>query len=186
MSKPVIGVLALQGAFAAHKPHVEALGATYREIRKAEDCDGVSAYILPGGESSTMLRLMKVLDLEEKLREECSNKPTYGICAGAILLSKVVKNPEQRSFGLIDATITRNGYGRQLDSHNDTIDGYSVAFIRAPIIEDAGTAEVLAESDGKPVWLKQNNVMISSFHPELTPHAPSPMHKLLFDMIEAE
>ena len=182
-AQPVIGVFALQGAFEAHKPHIEALGATYREIRKSEDCDGVDAYIIPGGESSTMLRLMKVLDLEDKLAEEFKNKPTWGICAGSILLAKKVLNPEQRSFGLIDCTITRNGYGRQLDSHNELVDGYPVAFIRAPIIDDAGTAEVKAEAEGRPVWLAQNNIMVTTFHPELSPQAPSPMHEALFALI---
>ena len=182
-TKPIIGVLALQGAFAAHKPHIEALGATYREIRKTEDCDGVSAYILPGGESSTMLRLMKVLELEEKLVTEFKTKPTWGICAGSILLAKEVLNPAQRSLGLIDCTVTRNGYGRQLDSHNDMVQNYPVAFIRAPIIEDAGTAKIKAESGGKPVWLEQNNIMGTTFHPELSPNTPSPMHKAFFELI---
>ncbi len=180
----VIGVLALQGAVQPHKPHIEALGAEFRAVKTAEDFAAVDAFILPGGESTTMLKLIDAFALEPVLKREFARKPVWGICAGAILMAETVLNPAQKSFGLLPLTVSRNGYGRQLDSVQQDIDGYAVSFIRAPVFESTGAAEVLAMRDGKPVWVRQGHYMATSFHPELTPQFPSPMHKSFFSLIK--
>ena len=108
-SKPIIGVLALQGAVDLHKAHIEALGAEFRAVKTAQDFDTVDALILPGGESTTMLKLIEVFGLWDALAAQFKRKPVWGICAGSILLASHVKNPEQNSFGALPLTICRNG-----------------------------------------------------------------------------
>ena len=184
-TKPVIGVLALQGAVEAHKPHIEAAGAEFCAVKSAPEFDAVDAFIIPGGESTTMLRLIENFNLWESLARNFSSKPVWGICAGAILIADKVTNPEQKSFKLLPINVRRNGYGRQLDSHKAIIDGYSVSFIRAPIFTNVGdNVEILAEHEGTPVWVLSNNIMASSFHPELTLDFPSPMHRRFIDLVE--
>lgn len=183
MVAPVIGVLALQGAVMPHKPHIEALGAEFRAVKTADDFSQVDAFILPGGESTTMLKLIDAFNLEDVLKKEFARKPVWGICAGSILMADTVLNPAQKSFGLLPLTVSRNGYGRQLDSIHQEIEGYVVSFIRAPVFEDAGDAQVLARRDGKPVWVQKGRYMASSFHPELTQDFPSPMHKAFLTLL---
>ncbi|MCP4395474.1 MAG: pyridoxal 5'-phosphate synthase glutaminase subunit PdxT [Alphaproteobacteria bacterium] len=186
----IIGVLALQGAVSPHKSHIEALGAKYKEVKLDTDCDEVDAYILPGGESSTMLRLVKVFDLEAKLKEEFAKKPVWGICAGSILIASKVTNPSQKCFALMDFTAERNAYGRQVDSHHSLIDGYDVSFIRAPILCDINKKiDVLYEAEdeeGKKeaAWIKQGKYMATTFHPELNLKTPSPMHRTFLNMVK--
>lgn len=177
------GILALQGCVDPHKPHLEACGVAYKEVRTAEDMTDVDGYILPGGESSTMLRLIKVFELEEKLKEEFATKPVWGICAGAILMASEVTHPAQRSFGLLDMSIRRNGYGRQLESFETTEQDYPVSYIRAPIIEKIGKdVEVITQGD-TPTWVQNGSYMATTFHPELTDIYPSPMHKAFCDLL---
>jgi len=184
VSKPIIGVLALQGAVQPHKAHIEAAGASFRAVKTLAQCEDVDGFIIPGGESTTMLKLIERFELWDGLAEQFSKKPVWGICAGSILMAEKVTNPEQKSFGLLPITVQRNGYGRQIDSHYAAIDGYNVAFIRAPVItEISKDVEVLAEHGGTPVWVKKGSIMATTFHPELTTDTPSPMHKMFVDLI---
>jgi 5'-phosphate synthase pdxT subunit len=176
--KPIIGVLALQGAVEPHRPHIEAAGGEFRAVKTAEQFDACDAFILPGGESTTMLKLIDTFNLWGSLAENFAKKPVWGICAGAILIAQKVTNPAQKSFALLPLTVERNGYGRQLDSHHAEVGGYPVAFIRAPVFTDVGKdAEILAEHQGAPVWIKAGKYTASAFHPELTLDFPSPMHR---------
>lgn len=183
---PIIGVLALQGAVQPHKAHIEAAGAEFRAVKTLAQCEEVDGFILPGGESTTMLKLIERFGMWDGLMEQFSSKPVWGICAGSILLAEKVTNPTQKSFGLLPITVQRNGYGRQIDSHYAAIDGYNVAFIRAPVItEVAHDVEILAEHGGSPVWVKKGSCMATTFHPELTTDAPSPMHKMFVEMVQS-
>lgn len=180
-----IGVLALQGAFQAHQKHIEAAGLIYRPIRKPEDFLGLAGLILPGGESSTMLRLLKVLGMEAALEQALKTTPTWGICAGSILMCREVLEMQQKSFGVLDIAVKRNAYGRQAESFCSLIGGYEVAFIRAPIIDSVNPnkVEVLAHVGNHPVWVTQGHHMATTFHPELNPQTPSPMHRYFFDRL---
>lgn len=177
-----IGVLALQGAVDLHKPHIEALGAEFIAVKKPEEFDAVDGFILPGGESTTMLKLIDIFGLWDSLAENFAKKPVWGICAGSILMAQTVTAPAQKSFGVLPIAIQRNGYGRQLDSHVVEIDGYPVSHIRAPVITDAADCDVKATIDGKPVWVQKGHYMATSFHPETNLDAPSPMHKAFLDL----
>ncbi|MGH1404203.1 MAG: pyridoxal 5'-phosphate synthase glutaminase subunit PdxT [Alphaproteobacteria bacterium] len=182
--KKKIGVLALQGAVDLHRPHIEACGAEFVAVKTQADFEQVDAFILPGGESTTMLKLINRFGLWDSLVEQFAKKPVWGICAGSILMAETVTNPTQKSFGILPMTVERNGYGRQLDSHHAVIEGFEVSFIRAPVFTDVdGSIEVLAEHENKPVWVKQGNKIASSFHPELTLQHPSPMHRFFIDLI---
>ena len=185
-TKPTIGVLALQGAVEPHKAHIEACGATFKAVKTPKDFAEVDGFILPGGESTTMLKLIDNFGLWDVLTDEFSKKPVWGICAGTILLAETVLNPAQKSFALLPMTVERNAYGRQLDSHYDQIDGYNVSFIRAPMIKEiADDVEILATQDDHPVWVKKGNVMASTFHPELTIDFPSPMHRKFIELVQS-
>ncbi len=184
--RPMIGVLALQGAVQPHKAHIEAAGGEFRFVKTPEQFDEVDAFILPGGESTTMLKLIDVFDLWKSLEENFKTKPVWGICAGSILLAEKVTDPQQKSFGILPITIQRNGYGRQLESHHAEINGYEVSFIRAPVITDAGKTEILAEHEGKPVWVRSGKYMATTFHPELTMTYPSPMHQAFVDLVSGK
>ena len=168
-----IGVLALQGDFAAHSDALRAAGATPVEVRTAGDLEGIDGLVLPGGESTTMLKLLDVENLFEPLLEFGREKPIFGTCAGAILLANEVVNPVQRSLGLMDLTVERNGYGRQIDSRISSIEieGHpaEAVFIRAPVIRRAGPeVSVLATYQNAPVLASQGRHMVATFHPELS------------------
>lgn len=181
-----IGVLALQGAVEPHRAHIEAAGAEFAAVKTPDQFDDVDGFIIPGGESTTMLKLIDRFELEESLRENFAKKPVWGICAGSILMAETVTNPAQKSFGLLPMTVERNGYGRQLDSHHGEVQNYPVSFIRAPIITAVNdNIEVLAEEDGKPIWVRQGKTMATTFHPELTLDYPSPMHKTFVKMVQS-
>lgn len=168
-----VGVLALQGDFEAHRKAIERAGARAVEVRSADQlaqCDGL---IIPGGESSTMLKLLDVENLTDAVRRFGEQKPIYGTCAGAILLAREVTHPSQPGLGLMDIEVERNGYGRQIDSRiaKIPVNGgeFEAVFIRAPIIRKVGKdARVLAEYQGDPVWVEQGRHMVTTFHPELT------------------
>ncbi len=183
--KPIVGVLALQGAVEPHRAHIEEAGGEFRAVKTAKDFKDVDGFILPGGESTTMLKLIENFDLWDVLSEEFSKKPVWGICAGSILLAETVSNPSQKSFGLLPMSIQRNGYGRQIDSHHADIEGYTVSFIRAPVItQHEADVEVLASHEGTPVWVQKGKIMASTFHPELTMNYPSPMHQRFVDLLK--
>lgn len=189
ITHPVIGVLALQGCVDRHKPHIEAAGGEYRAVKTADEIAACDAYILPGGESTTMLKLVDRFGLWDVLAKNFACKPVWGICAGSILIADTVyvdgaKTQQQKSFGLLPLTVVRNGYGRQMDSHTAQVDGYDVSFIRAPVFEDVGhDAEILAIHNGKPAWIRKGRHMASAFHPELTMDYPSPMHRMFLDSL---
>lgn len=163
--KPIIGVFALQGSFAEHAEVLKKLGYEVRLIRELNDTNGVTACILPGGESTTLMKLLEKTGLDQWLKESAEKgMPIYGTCAGMIILSKL---------GLIDIETERNAYGRQLSSFEAELDfkgqPFSGIFIRAPKVIRSGKAvEVLASQDEAPVLLRQKNILVGSFHPELT------------------
>lgn len=184
-ARPLIGVLALQGAVQPHRPHIEAAGGEFRPVKTPEDFEAVDAFILPGGESTTMLKLIENFGLWDVLLKNFRAKPVWGICAGCILLAETVTDPAQKSFGILPIAVRRNGYGRQLDSHIADIQDYPVSFIRAPVITKAGEGvETLATHGGDPVWLRQGRNMASTFHPELTLVYPSPMHRMFVESVK--
>jgi len=169
-----IGVLSLQGDFDAHRRRLEELGATVVLVRKPEQFDEIDGLIIPGGESSAFLKLLGQ-DFFAKLNQFVHTKPTFGTCAGAILLAKQVTNPEQKGLDAIDITVQRNGYGRQIDSTileavtKLGVDPMEMVFIRAPRIERVGDGvEILAERGGYPVLVRKGSVMAATFHPELS------------------
>ena len=169
-----IGVLALQGDFDAHRKRLEELGAEVVLVRKPEQLDEVDALVIPGGESSTFLKLLGEKGFE-KLKQFVRAKPTFGTCAGAILLADQVENPHQPGLGALDITVRRNAYGRQVDSsirQAETAlggDPLEMVFIRAPKIERVGKGvEVLAREHGDPVLVRQGKAMAATFHPELS------------------
>ncbi len=174
----LVGVLALQGAFVAHQLVLDAAGATTRQIRRPDDLHGVDALVIPGGESTTMSRLLTTSGLFDEIKALLSDGlPVFGTCAGMILLASEVLDgrPDQLNFGAIDVSVQRNGYGRQIDSFETDLDvvgfdsPFHAVFIRAPKVVAVGAnVEVLAEHDGVPVVARQGHVMVASFHPELS------------------
>lgn len=165
-----VGVLALQGDFEAHRRAVERAGGRAVEVRSADQLGRTDGLIIPGGESTTMLKLLDVEGLTSAVREFGEKKPIYGTCAGAILLAHEVTHPHQASLDLMDITVERNAYGRQIDSRIAKIDGdFEAVFIRAPKIRKVGEGvRVLASYEGDPVWVEEGRHMVTTFHPELT------------------
>jgi len=177
-SVAMIGVLALQGAFESHQQRLAELGVPSRQVRTPHDLAGVDALVMPGGESTTMSKLLFTSGLFDPIAERIADgMPVFGTCAGMILLATEVLEgrPDQRSFGAIDITVQRNGYGRQVDSFEADLDVPGIAggpfdgvFIRAPKVVRAGVGvEVLAEHEGVPVLVRQGPITVASFHPEL-------------------
>src|ERR1039458_708668 len=171
-----IGIVAIQGDYEAHGKVLDRLGAGHTYVRRPEDLVGVNGVILPGGESSTHLKVMKEEGLFDALKQFAANGGSFfGTCAGAILLAREVHGPSQESLGLLDIAILRNGYGRQLasDVHMGPTklrkEPLEMVFIRAPIIESVGKGiEILAEDAGHPVLVQQGRVFAATFHPELS------------------
>ena len=187
---PRIGVLAIQGDYAAHAAALEEAGAIPVEVRKPEQLDGLDGLILPGGESTTVLKFLESGGLFQALEKFGASKPVFGTCAGAILLAREVQNPPQRSLGLLDAVVERNAYGRQIDSailHSDTkLAGgpLEMVFIRAPRIAGIGAGvEALAFRDGSPALVRQGSIMAATFHPELS--SDRRVHRLFVDAVNA-
>ena len=189
---PKIGILAIQGDFAAHAAMLHSLGADTIEVRTVEDLRQCDALVLPGGESTTQLQFLQEEGLFDTIKQFANDgNPIFGTCAGAILLAKNVQHPAQGSLGLLDMTVFRNAYGRQLAS--DVFFGSSklepepmeMVFIRAPIIDAVGPGvEVLAEHAGKPVLVQKGNLLAATFHPELT--NDSTVHEHFLRLIEAK
>jgi 5'-phosphate synthase pdxT subunit len=184
-----VGVLALQGDFEAHGRALQRAGADAVEVRSAGQLGGLDGLILPGGESSTMLKLIREENLFEPLREFGQSRPIFGTCAGAILLADKVSHPLQDSLRLMDIDVERNAYGRQMDSrivHLKPESGdrdLEAVFIRAPIIRRVGEdAKILARYQDDPVLVEQGRHMVATFHPELT--GDSSVHEMFLDKIE--
>ncbi len=200
-----IGVLALQGDFEAHQRKLSELGVSSIAVRSVDDFSGLDGFIIPGGESTAIIRLLK-----EDLSKTISNAirqglPTFVTCAGAILLASKVENPKQESLGLIDITIQRNGYGRQIDSFiapvlkwtkdgeelvrplekklNKSIPPPEGVFIRAPIISQIGAnAQAILTFGQDKVLVREKSILAATFHPELSPNS-SEVHQLFLSMI---
>ena len=175
MDRP-FGVLALQGDFAAHLRALRDAGGSVREVRRVGELTGLAGLVIPGGESTALLRLMEGEPWFEALRRfHDEGGVLFGTCAGAILLAKSVR-PAQKSLGLLDATVVRNAYGRQADSFETRVDApafggrLDAVFIRAPRFDRLGAeVEVLATHGDEPVLLQQGLLLAATFHPELTP-----------------
>ncbi len=188
-----IGVLALQGAVREHVEAIRAVGAEPVQVRLPADLDGLDALILPGGESTTMRRLIDRYGLREPIQRMArEGRPMLGTCAGMILLASRITEGDEPVLGLLDLVVQRNGYGRQLESFESDVSLPAVGepplhgvFIRAPVVADSGAqVEVLARDEaGRPVAVRQGKVLATAFHPELTEDRR--IHRLLLDMIEA-
>ncbi len=183
-----IGVLALQGAFAEHEQMLESLGVSFLEIRQKKDYDkGIDALIIPGGESTVQGKLLRELDLFDKIKQdiECG-LPVFGTCAGLLLLASNIENDSRSHLATMDIVAVRNAYGRQLGSFytEDYFAGEKIpmTFIRAPYIASASPdVEILSVVDGKIVAARQKNQLVTAFHPELL--SSTFVHKYFLDMI---
>jgi 5'-phosphate synthase pdxT subunit len=182
-----IGILAIQGDFAAHQRVLKSLNVLTRLVKKAHELEDLAGLILPGGESTTLLKFLEQEALWEPLRAFAESKPTLGTCAGAILMASRVENPAQKSLGVVDMTVRRNAFGRQVFSfiRHATVSKtfgkilgpaetpfeskVEAVFIRAPLImKSAKDAQELISLDGSPVFVQQNNCLAATFHPELS------------------
>lgn len=186
--RPRIGVLAIQGDYAAHAEALTETGADPVEVRNPEELASLDGLILPGGESTTILKFLDRRNFFDDLKSFVSRKPTFGTCAGAILLAREVLNPQQRSLAAIDMVVERNAYGRQIDSSiliapTELSGGpLEMIFIRAPrIVETGKSVEVLARREGFPVLIRQGSLMAATFHPELS--SDRRVHKLFVNAV---
>jgi 5'-phosphate synthase pdxT subunit len=190
--RPTIGVLALQGAFAAHAERLRAVGASTREVRTPAQLKVVDALVVPGGESTTMSNLLGSTELFDPIADRLGDgMPVFGTCAGMILLADKILDgrDDQRHFGVLDITVRRNGYGRQVDSFETELDlrdeeqPFHGVFIRAPRVEAVGPdVDILASHDGDPVLVRQGQLLAACFHPELTDDVR--LHAQFVDLIK--
>lgn len=185
-----IGVLALQGAFREHRVILEECGCEAIEVRKDEELQQVQGLIIPGGESTTIGKLMVDFNLLDKIQQRAaSGMPVFGTCAGLIVLAKDIAGSAQPRLGLMDITAKRNAFGRQIASFEADLnipalgqEAYKAVFIRAPFIEQAGEkVEVLAKFEDKVVLARQDNILAAAFHPELT--NDNRIHQYFIDMV---
>jgi pyridoxal 5'-phosphate synthase pdxT subunit len=186
MTTMTVGVLAIQGDFDAHKKRLKELGADVVLVRKPEQLDEIDGLVIPGGESGAFLKILGEQGFA-KLRDFVRMKPTFGTCAGAIMLAKEVTNPDQPGLGALDIRIRRNAYGRQIDSSIRTgrlgESPMEMVFIRAPKIEQLGPeVEVLATEGNDPVVVRQGRAMAATFHPELSDD--SRVHQAFLELVE--
>ncbi|MFP5209365.1 MAG: pyridoxal 5'-phosphate synthase glutaminase subunit PdxT [Acidobacteriota bacterium] len=189
-ARPRIGVLAIQGDYAAHATALAEAGAEPCEVRKPEQLAELDGLVLPGGESTTMLKFLDKHHFFLALKEFCGRRPVFGTCAGSILLAREVRNPAQRSLGILDAVVDRNAYGRQIDSSILTAETLlpggplEMVFIRAPRIAETGAdVEVMARRDSFPTLVRQGSVMAATFHPELS--ADRRVHRFFVEIVRA-
>ena len=187
-SPPRIGVLAIQGDFDAHAAALRESGAEAVLVRKPEQLDDIDGLVIPGGESTTFLKFLERDGFLDRLLAFVRTRPTFGTCAGCILLAKEVTNPSQQSLGVLDATVERNAYGRQIDSvieeAETKLEGgpMELVYIRAPRIAKTGpSVKVLAERDGFPVLVEQGHILAATFHPELS--ADRRIHRHFVDLV---
>lgn len=189
-----VGVLALQGDFEAHVRALERAGAGAVPVRSAAEWENLDGLVIPGGESTTMLRILREEKLFEPLRRFCAARPVFGTCAGAILLAAEVSHPSQESLALVDIAVERNSYGRQVDSRVTRLEPEAAftevagpgeleaVFIRAPRIRRAGPAvKIYLTLDGDPVLVGQDRHLLATFHPELT--ADLRIHRLFLERL---
>ena len=188
-----VGVLALQGAFREHRQVLEGLGCEAVEVRTVSDLDNINGLIIPGGESTTMGKLLQIDGLGDKIKDLAAEDfPIFGTCAGMILLSKHVDDSEQYRLGLMDMAVRRNAFGRQIASFETDLevpalgsDPVRAVFIRAPFIREvAPNVGILAEYDGKIIFVRQGNMLASAFHPELTPDHR--VHQYFLDILDEQ
>lgn len=188
-----VGVLALQGAFIEHAQRLREVGVEPVEVRLAEQLEGLDGLIIPGGESTTIGKLATSYGLIDPLRQFAEDKPTWGTCAGMIFLAKDIGIDRQPILGLMDITVNRNAFGRQVDSFETDLKiaplgdkPFHAVFIRAPLVTEAGSdVEVLATlADGRIVAVQQGHLLATAFHPELTRDAR--IHRYFLDMITSE
>jgi pyridoxal 5'-phosphate synthase pdxT subunit len=187
-ARPRIGVLAIQGDFAAHAQALEDAGAEAIEVRKPAELDDLDGLILPGGESTTFLRFLERDNFLQALRAFVQEKPSFGTCAGCILLARNVSHPPQESLAAMDISVERNAYGRQIDSAIRTGETQlpggplEMVYIRAPRIAAVGPGvDVMAERDGFPVLVRQGDLLAATFHPELSNDRR--VHQYFVDMV---
>lgn len=192
-NRPRIGVLAIQGDYAAHAEALTEAGAIPSLVKNPEDLrldsQSLDGLILPGGESTTILKFLERRGLFDSLKEFTEARPVFGTCAGAILLARDVRHPVQRSLGALDAVVERNAYGRQIDStilvEPTTLSGgpLEMVFIRAPRITETGAGvEILARREGFPVLVRQGRLLAATFHPELSQDRR--VHRLFVDLVK--
>jgi 5'-phosphate synthase pdxT subunit len=186
-----IGVLAIQGDYDAHAQALREAGAEATLIRKPEELANIDGLIIPGGESTTFLKFLERDGFLDALQSFVQQKPTFGTCAGCILLAKEVRNPSQESLAVLDVTVERNAYGRQIDSAIFTAETnipggpLEMIYIRAPRIVKTGTdVEVLAERDGFPVLVRQRHILAATFHPELS--TDRRVHQIFLDVVRSQ
>ena len=185
-----IGVLAMQGAYREHLQMLKTLGVEAIDVRYEQDIDNIDGLIIPGGESTTMGKLIKTLGLYDKLKSRIQNgMPVWGTCAGMILLAKNIVNESYNHLAVMDINVRRNAYGRQLGSFdtkapvNGIGDDIDMVFIRAPYIESVGeNIEVLSTVDGNIVAAQEGNMLVTSFHPELTEDLR--VHKYFINIVD--
>jgi 5'-phosphate synthase pdxT subunit len=185
---PRIGVLAIQGDFDAHAIALCEAGAEALLVRKPEQLDEIDGLVIPGGESTTFLKFLERDGFLDRLQTFVRTRPTFGTCAGCILLAKEVRNPSQQSLGVLDATVQRNAYGRQIDSVIEEAETkfeggpMELVYIRAPRIAKIGPGvKVLAERGGFPVLVEQGHILAATFHPELS--ADRRIHRRFVDLV---
>jgi 5'-phosphate synthase pdxT subunit len=185
-----IGVLALQGDYEAHARAFRSSGARTVLVRKADELAGLDGLVIPGGESTTMLKFLEKDRFFDALTKFISAKPVFATCAGCILLAREVLHPSQRSLGALDATVERNAYGRQIDSTILTLPTelpggpLEMVFIRSPRITRVGKGvEVLAQRDGFPTLVRQGTLLAATFHPEMS--ADTRVQQLFLEMVRA-
>lgn len=194
MNPLVVGILALQGGFAKHAEMLQALGVHAVEVRKPADLLPCDALVIPGGESTTMMKQVKFIDFAEALRSFAAKKPVFGTCAGVILMSHTIVGSPMQPFQLLDIDVQRNAFGRQTESFRTSIDIFLKAghpeevpaiFIRAPrIVRTGEKVQVLASFKGEPVLVRQGKHLGATFHPELSSNAT--IHRYFLDMVSKE
>ena len=188
-----MGVLAIQGDFAEHRSVLEKLGVEAKEIRLSEQLDMIDGLIIPGGESTTIVQLIDIYEMREKLRERVlsDRMPTWGTCAGMIVMAGRLTDHRPEPLGMMDTEVSRNAFGRQVDSFEADLEvvgmegpPYRAVFIRAPVFNSVGeSVEELARlEDGRPVAVRQGHMLATAFHPELTDDPR--MHELFVRMVE--
>jgi 5'-phosphate synthase pdxT subunit len=188
-----VGVLAIQGDYREHRNLLESLGADVKEIRLPDQLDAVDGLIIPGGESTTIVQLIDIYNMREKLRERVLNEgmPTWGTCAGMIVMAHKLSDHRPDPLKLMNIEVSRNAFGRQVDSFEtdlevEDMDGppYHAVFIRAPVVDTIGEGVRIISSldDGRPVAVRQGHMLATAFHPELT-NDPR-MHKLFLQMVD--
>jgi pyridoxal 5'-phosphate synthase pdxT subunit len=189
-SMPRIGVLAIQGDYDAHATALREAGSTPVLVRKPEQLDGIDGLVIPGGESTTFLKFLERDGFLGALQAFVAQKPTFGTCAGCILLAQEVLHPSQESLGVLRATVERNAYGRQIDSSIEIAETslpggpLEMVYIRAPrIVKTGAGVQVLAERNGFPVLIEQDHLLAATFHPELSPDRR--VHRHFVDMVRA-